>query len=450
MGVLRSRKGLAGLVIAALGATVLWAAPPAGAASLGTVTVSYNPHPVNTYTISPVALTGSSGDTFTLANTMYNNAASFVSLVNGTGSVTLGGSACTADTSCRVFDISGGGATGAFTVTGVGTVTVRRYLSGGTPDYSTLGTLTITASGSGSGSNPLIVKFTTTADANRGACTGTTSWERYPGSAAFAGVFALPTAAQCTRTGYTLLGWAPVANAASAAYAPGAEYSMGDFDVTLYAVWRPAGVEVIYDANVGLETQCIDASQKNLISAAERRSRATVVAVRGPTANGAPCYPPGANLRDFAGWALTGNGPSIVFPGGLLPDSLKSGDSVTLFAKWVPQERVPLPTGQMKPVTLPTGQLKLGTITITGVRTEVSGKPRIVVTGTTSGFANGEVLDLWSKSFEKAKYGPTSSAATVANGAFTWSSDTGIKDFYVFFRSQDGLVTSNKLFIPAK
>lgn len=445
MGVLPRRKGLAGLVIAALGAAVLWAGPPARAASLGTVTVSYTGGVG--YSVSPTTLTGSIGDTFTLANTIGGGAPRGVSLVNATGAVSLGGVSCALDASCRVDDAGGGGtSTGVFTIATGGTISVRRTTDG--TSYSTIGTITINASGSGSGSNPLKVKFTATADANGGACTGTTSWERYPGSAAFAGVFTLPTAAQCTRTGYTLLGWATVANAASAAYAPGAEYSMGDFDVTLYAVWRPAGIEVIYDANVGLETQCIGASGKNLISAAERRSQATVVAVRGWSANGAPCYPPGASQLDFAGWALTGNGASIVVPGGLLPDSLKSGDSVTLFAKWVPPQRVTLPqTGQLKPAR---------TITITGVRTEVSGKPGIVVTGKTSGFANGEVLEPWYKSSEKAKYRATSPDATVMNGEFTWSRQTGIEDSYVFFMSIESIQTitkkvkSNDLLIPAQ
>jgi len=259
---------------------------------------------------------------------------------------------------------------------------------------------------------------------------------------------ATATAAPCSPAGPVLTGWALTGNGASIV-APGAALPASltsGTSVTLYAVWRPPGVEVVYDANVGLETQCL-VNGKNLATAAERRRQATVVAVRGPTANGAPCYPPGANLRDFAGWALTGNGASIVFPGGLLPDSLKSGDSVTLFAKWVISTRVTPPlAGQLKPAR---------TIKITGVRTEVSGKPGIVVTGTTSGFANGERLEPWYKSSEKDKYRATSPYATVVNGEFTWSRQTGIEDSYVFFMSIDSSllskkVKSNDLLIPAQ
>lgn len=47
----------------------------------------------------------------------------------------------------------------------------------------------------------------------------------------------MPTAAQCTRTGYTLLGFAASASAASAAYAPGASCTPAGA-VTYYAVWQ--------------------------------------------------------------------------------------------------------------------------------------------------------------------------------------------------------------------
>jgi hypothetical protein len=47
----------------------------------------------------------------------------------------------------------------------------------------------------------------------------------------------LPTASQCTRTGYTLLGFATSATATSAAYSPGGSYTP-TAGITLYAVWR--------------------------------------------------------------------------------------------------------------------------------------------------------------------------------------------------------------------
>lgn len=115
----------------------------ASAATLGTAAVAYNPQAM-AYTVTPSSLTGVAGDTFTLTTAMTDNANSYVSLVNGTGSVTLGGASCTADSSCRVFDVmGGGGASGSFTVVAPGTLGVRRHLnSSGT---ITIGTLTITA-----------------------------------------------------------------------------------------------------------------------------------------------------------------------------------------------------------------------------------------------------------------------------------------------------------------
>lgn len=47
----------------------------------------------------------------------------------------------------------------------------------------------------------------------------------------------LPTAAQCTRSGHTLKGFATSSSATTAAYAPGASYTPSG-NVTLYAVWE--------------------------------------------------------------------------------------------------------------------------------------------------------------------------------------------------------------------
>ena len=461
MGMLRSRKGLAGLVIAALGATVLWGGPAAypyrmrrllaagfsvalalglligvappssAAASPGSVTVSVTG---GATTLTSTTVQADIGDTFVLQDS--TGAGGFF-VRNNSGSVSASGVSCATGLSCVVA----GGASITLTITAFGTLDVKANMM-------TTTTLTIVSgSVSPSPTDPALVYPTATVNGNGGSCTGTSQVIKAPGQNASGGTLTAPSASDCTRANYALRGWALSSTATTSAFSPGSTVPIGDESFTLFALWQPIGVEISYDANVGLETQCIDASGKNLISAAERRSQATVVAVRGPTANGAPCYPPGANLRDFAGWALTGNGASIVFPGGLLPDSLKSGDSVTLFAKWVPQQRVPLPTGQLKPAR---------TITITGVRTEVSGKPGIVVTGTTSGFANGERLEPWYKSSEKAKYRATSPYATVVNGEFTWSRQTGIEDSYVFFMSIESIETitkkvkSNDLLIPAQ
>lgn len=117
----------------------------AAAASLGNVTVNYDPYP--TWKITPSSLTGVAGDTFTLTNERYNDAGlSYVSLVNDTGQVTLGGTPCTADGSCPVYDkLTNPKNAGTFTVVTPGTLTVRRYLNN-PQATSTIGTLTIAAS----------------------------------------------------------------------------------------------------------------------------------------------------------------------------------------------------------------------------------------------------------------------------------------------------------------
>lgn len=51
------------------------------------------------------------------------------------------------------------------------------------------------------------------------------------------GSVTLPTTSQCTRTGYTLLGWSTSSTATSASWSPGASYTP-DATRTLYAVWQ--------------------------------------------------------------------------------------------------------------------------------------------------------------------------------------------------------------------
>lgn len=129
------------IVLSAAGALLACTATMASAAALGNVNVDYNPYP--TWEVSPSSLTGVAGDTFTLTNQRNNdNNVSYISLVNGTGQVTLGGTACTGDNSCPVYDKTGTPRNfGTFTVVTPGSLTVRRFLNGS--GTSTIGTLTI-------------------------------------------------------------------------------------------------------------------------------------------------------------------------------------------------------------------------------------------------------------------------------------------------------------------
>lgn len=503
--------------------------PAASAADLGTVTVTYNSGPMD-YSVSPSVLSGLGGDIFTLRNTMISVNA-WVSLVNSSGSVTLGGVNCATDASCRVIDVAGGTATGLFTVTTPGTIAVRRTLNNGST-YSTIGTLTINAGGSGSAgavelaawlaANPT---FNATANANGGSCSGITAWQRIPYIAAFPGVFTLPTSNQCTRSGYLLVGWATTANTSNALYSAGDTYAMGNADVTLYAVWRPNGIEIVYDANVGLETQCLS-NGTNLTTAAERQTTPTVVPALSAAAAQAPCTPPGHTLN---GWSLTGAGPLTLVKGAALPASF-TGTSQTLYAKWEPDRfdlsvqadslinngsllricagvsqlvtftatkngvaaagqiidveiaRTGASSTTQRLTTDDSGRVQVNftldrnytpqvvsgsfanqvaklifverdslqcveTITITGARTTVSGKPGIIVNGTTTGFKKGETVVPYIRFPGETTFTPGSARPEMgADGSVSWSRKTG-KRVTVYFATEDGSVTSNEVTI---
>jgi hypothetical protein len=84
-------------------------------------------------------------------------------------------------------------------------------------------------------------------------------------------------------------------------------------------------------------------------------------------------------------------------------------------------------------------------ITITGTRTDVRGKPGVVVTGTTTGFGMGAILRPWIRFPGQTSYTQgTASILVDVQGGFTWQRRTG-KTIYVSIRSEDGTVESNRL-----
>ena len=394
--------------------------PSASAADLGTVTVTGASSP---FSLSNSSLPAQVGDTFSVTNSA-GSAGTFIS-VRGPVTRTRSSTNCAASSPyCTLVR----GDTDTYTIYQLGTLEIYVYLGGSLGDL--IGTVTLGSGGSSGGggrrdfANPT---YTATVNANGGSCTGTTSWQRIDNDFAFPGVFTLPSANNCTRPNYTLAGWALTANATTVRFAPLTPYLMGNSNVTLYAVWRPNGVEVVYDANVGLDTQCI-AGGTNLTTAAERRSVAAVVVVGSATATAAPCSPTGLAL---SGWALTGDGASAAAPGAALPASITSGTSVTLYAKWsVPVQR---------------------TIVIVGDRGLESGSAGgvIFVEGTTTGFAVGDPVVPFFRSPGQTEYVAGSSRPKIdLQGGFTWKRNTGKKTF-VYFTSEDGSVKSNTAFIPA-
>jgi len=512
------RRVLAVLSSVAVGFGVLvGVAAPARAADLGTVTVSYSSF---VYSVSPEALDGAVGDTFTLANTLTSgddDPLYYVSLMNDSGAVSLSGTSCVLSTSCKVLDLFSGSATGLFTVTSTGTVNVMRVYNGGAA--SQLGTITIGGSASGP-TDPALVYPTLNLNANGGTCSGTMQFTKYNGQN---GTVTLPTGDTCTREGYTLAGWARTADATSSAFAAGSTVPIGDESFALYAVWRPDGVQVTYDANVGANDVCLASGIPTDV-----RTSTSVVPVGSATATSAPCTPGDMVL---AGWALTGDGAVAVQPEGALPADWTSGSSHRLYAKWkvtygvsitsAPTSMAPnssatitvstkindapgpyvvvgvIATGSVSledtpvspfafsafnlgmavdgtatfpiysraagtgtvtvaygnvtsRVTIPVVEPVTKSITLTGERTTVSGKPGIRLDGATEGFAAGDMVVPWFRFPGQTEYSQGSARPAIdGRGKVVWERKTG-KKFYAYLTSEDGSVTSNRVIIPAK
>lgn len=318
-GMRRLLAGLSSFAVA-LGALVVMATP-ASAADVGTVTVSYNMG----YSVTPTTLSASAGDTFTLTQTLSDNASSYVSLVNGTGAVSFQGSACTSTSSCPVLDdmSSPHASSGIFTVVSEGTVTVNRYLFGTPGTNSTIATLTITVGSGSSVTDPALVYPTMYLDANSGTCTGTMQYTKVNG---MNGTVTLPTAEQCTRAGYTFAGWARSSSATSRVFAPGAVVPIGDESFTLFAVWTPVGVEVTYGAGVADGDDCLVDDTSTSV-----RVSTVVVPMTGSLATQAPCSPP---LMVLSGWRDLSSG-TVFAPGEALSKlGAPTGSRVSLAAQW--------------------------------------------------------------------------------------------------------------------
>jgi hypothetical protein len=89
-------------------------------------------------------------------------------------------------------------------------------------------------------------------------------------------------------------------------------------------------------------------------------------------------------------------------------------------------------------------------ITITGERGTVKGKPGIMVDGLTTGFAEGDLMVPYIKFPGQTSYSAGSARPAVdADGEFYWQRKTG-KKIYVYFKNEDGSVKSDRIIIQAK
>jgi hypothetical protein len=89
----------------------------------------------------------------------------------------------------------------------------------------------------------------------------------------------------------------------------------------------------------------------------------------------------------------------------------------------------------------------VSSITISGTRTEVRGKPGVIVTGTTTGFGMGAILRPWIRFPGQTSYTQGSARILVdVQGGITWERRTG-KTIYISIMSEDATVKSNRLIL---
>ena len=514
-------------VVVTLGAGTIGTAP-AQAADLGSTVVTAGS---SLLVFSPNPLNGAVGDSFTVTN----NSGQTIEPISGgsTGVISHESSGTSPDCFLQgaVCDVGNGRST-VFYIRSLGTIT---FQGGGNA-----GPLRLEAGGGGV-TDPALVYPTASIDANGGTCQGPTQFIKYQGQNAANGTFTAPTADTCTRTNFSLAGWARSATG-SVEWQSGSTVTIGDEGFTLFAVWRPNGIEIVYDANVGLETQCLS-NGTNVTTAAERQTTPTVVRSSSAVAAQAPCTPPGHTLN---GWSLTGAGPVTLVKGAALPASF-TGTSQTLYAKWEPDrfdlsvqttvqtgsfinnysaqnsnDVVRICAGVSQLVTFtatnngvaaagqiidveilrtgasPITQGKLTTddsgrvqvnfkldpnytpqlvsgsfanqvtslifverdslqcvtrsITITGSRTTVSGKPGIIVNGTTTGFKKGDTVVPYFRFPGETTYTESTARPEIAaDGSFEWQRKTGKKIYvYVTYDTDAGdKVQSNRVIIDA-
>ena len=109
-------------------------------------------------------------------------------------------------------------------------------------------------------------------------------------------------------------------------------------------------------------------------------------------------------------------------------------------------------TGAPKGVSSGVGAIKFGagskSITITGSRTTVSGKPGIKIDGAVTGIDNGKTVVPYFRFPGETTFSQGTARPVISGGKFTWERKTG-KKFYAYVTSDDGLVKSNRVIIAA-
>ena len=124
----------------------------------------------------------------------------------------------------------------------------------------------------------------------------------------------------------------------------------------------------------------------------------------------------------------------------------------TLVPAW--QTSYTPPTGASAPVTSAAATITVSggtatkSITITGSRTTVSGKPGIEVDGVTTGIEDGKTVIPYFRFPGETSYAQGTARPVITDDEFSWTRKTG-KKIYVYVTNDDGAVTSNRIIIAA-
>ena len=175
--------------------TSFYSSNPCGSALAADVEVSGSDPSL---AMSRTTVVGPTDNSFSVTSTISSSPFSYVSVVNGTGTVTKGGTSCVTESDCIIRDVmQGPHSRGAFTITGDGTLTVKRFDSF-TGDSSTVGTLAVSRIPT---STSEVVNFTLTLNPVGGLC-GVNSVTVASGAAV-----TLPGNEACKREGHLFAGW---------------------------------------------------------------------------------------------------------------------------------------------------------------------------------------------------------------------------------------------------
>ena len=78
----------------------------------------------------------------------------------------------------------------------------------------------------------------------------------------------------------------------------------------------------------------------------------------------------------------------------------------------------------------------------------MSGKPGIKIDGVVTGIDNGKTVVPYFRFPGETTFAEGTARPVISDGSFTWQRKTG-KKFYAYVTSDDGVVKSNRVIIPA-